>query len=343
MATLVTTITETLRYKGKLGQWSWVLHRVTGLGVVLFLILHVIDTSWAAFYPGQYAKAIGEYQSPLFTLGEFALVAAIIYHAMNGLRIVLFDFKPEWWHLQQKAAMIVLGASVVLLVPTFAIMFGHVLHYYDGNPDLVTISDIIQSQAQFLLGFVVIIAAALLLSLAYALITGETGTPARPNRRPSQFDAWMWRFMRLSGLLIVPLVFGHLAMVHLIQGVFDITTSGHSIVGTDAVNSSGKAVEFVGRRWDYLVAGVAIWRIYDGALLALVVVHGFNGLRYVVNDYAHDRVVRRALTLAIAFGAAALIILGFAALLAGVDETAYGIAKEGLESFSKVPTSPFGG
>ena len=207
MSTLVTTITETLRYKGKLGQWSWVLHRVSGLGVVLFLILHVIDTSWSAFYPSLYAKAIAEYQSPIFTIGEFALVAAVIYHAMNGLRIVIFDFRPEWWHLQQKAAMIVLGATVVLLIPTFGLMFGHVLEYYDTNPDFVTIGEIINTQAQFLLGFVVIIAAALLLSLAYALVTGETRNPAKPNRRPSQFDAWMWRFMRVSCLLIVQLVF----------------------------------------------------------------------------------------------------------------------------------------
>jgi len=46
MATLVTTISETLRYRGKIGQWSWVLHRIGGLGTLLFLIIHVIDTSW---------------------------------------------------------------------------------------------------------------------------------------------------------------------------------------------------------------------------------------------------------------------------------------------------------
>ena len=58
MTSLVTTVTGTLRYRGQLGQWSWVLHRVSGLGTVLFLILHVIDTSWAAFYPEKYEQAI---------------------------------------------------------------------------------------------------------------------------------------------------------------------------------------------------------------------------------------------------------------------------------------------
>lgn len=100
MTSLVTTITETLRYRGAIGQWSWVLHRVTGLGVVLFLTLHVVDTSWALFYPALYEDAIAAYQSPLFTIGEFALVACVVYHALNGLRIALFDARPSLWKYQ---------------------------------------------------------------------------------------------------------------------------------------------------------------------------------------------------------------------------------------------------
>jgi succinate dehydrogenase / fumarate reductase membrane anchor subunit len=137
--------------------------------------------------------------------------------------------------------------------------------------------------------------------------------------------------MRIYGVLNLPLVFGHLAMMHVIQGVFDITSQGVSVIGTEAVNNSGKAVEFVGERWDMLLAGVAIWRVYDALLLTLAVIHGFNGLRYVVNDFAHRPMVNRALNWAVVFGMVALIILGTAALLAGVDETAYEIASESLQ------------
>lgn len=331
MATLVTTITETLRYRGKLGQWSWVLHRVSGLGVVLFLVLHVIDTSWAAFYPNLYEKAISQYQSPLFTIGEFALVACVVYHAMNGLRIIFFDYRPQLWHLQQRAALVVLAATIILLIPAFVIMFSHVLHFYDTGRDagLPTLVEVLESQLEFLLGFIVIVAVALGLSFGYALVAGESGDQ-KTIHRPSQIDTWMWSFMRVSGTLIVPLVFGHLAMIHLIQGVFEINAADAAIVGTTASNTTGQAVEFVGERWDYLVAGVAVWRIYDGALLALVVIHGFNGLRYVVNDYAHNLIVNRALNWVILFGGAALIILGMAALIAGVDETAFRIAEENI-------------
>ncbi len=325
MATLVTTVTETLRYRGKLGQWAWVLHRLTGLGTVVFLILHVVDTSWAAFYPEQYEQAIREYQSPLFTIGEFILVACVVFHAFNGLRIIVLDYKPEWWHYQQRATWIVLTLTLVVLVPTFGLMLGHVIDFYsEDERDIASLNEIIETQSQFVIGFVVIIVAALVLSGLVGLIVRSDGGFKLPGR----FEAMLWSFMRLSGVLIVPLVFGHLAIMHVIQGVFDITGGGIDIIGTDMVNQSGTAAEFVGARWDMLVAGVAIWRVYDGLLLALVVMHGFNGLRYVINDYAHPPLVNRALNYAIVFGAVALIVLGVAALLVGVDETAYQIATE---------------
>ena len=325
MTTLVTTVTETLRYRGKLGQWSWVLHRLAGLGTLLFLILHVIDTSWAAFYPNDYAQAIREYQSPLFTIGEFILIACVVYHAFNGLRVILFDYKPEWWSYQQRAGNFVFLATIVVLAPTFGLMLGHVADFYGTKGrDIAGLSEILKTQAQFAIGFVVIMIVALVLSALYGLIVRSGGVFALPGR----FESSLWAFMRISGVLILPLVFGHLAMMHVLQGVFDITGGGIDVVGTDAVNQSGKAVEFVGQRWNMLLAGVAIWRVYDGILLALVVVHGFNGLRYVVNDYAHVPLVNRALNWAIVFGAVALVVLGIAALLAGVDATAYKIAQD---------------
>ncbi|GAB4408146.1 MAG: hypothetical protein Kow00106_01220 [Anaerolineae bacterium] len=333
MTTLVTTVTETLRYRGQVGQWSWVLHRVAGLGTVLFLILHVIDTSWAAFFPEEYEQVIRQYQSPLFTIGEFILVACVVYHAFNGLRIIALDYKPQWWAYQQRAATLVFAATIVVLIPTFVLMVGHVLDFYgDEGRDIAGLDEIVRTQAQFALGFVVVLLGALLLSALYGLIARSRGTFDLPGR----FEVSLWTFMRLSGVLILPLVFGHLAMMHVLQGVFDITGGGIEIVGTSAVNDSGKAVEFVGERWDMLVAGVAIWRLYDGLLLALVVLHGFNGLRYVVNDYAHSPLVNRALNYAIVFGAIALIAVGIAALLAGVDETAYEIATE-LTSWIALP------
>ncbi len=330
MTTLVTTVTETLRYRGKLGQWSWVLHRVAGLGTLLFLCLHVIDTSWAAFYPDQYEEAIRFYQSPIFTLGEFALVACVVYHAYNGLRIIVLDYRPQWWAYQARAATYVLLATFVTLAPTFALMFNHVLNFYDSGRDTAPLDEVIVGQAKFLIGLIVIVTAGLVLSALYGLITRSRSGFELPGR----MEATMWSFMRLSGVLILPLVFGHLAMMHVLQGVFDITGAGLNVVGTDIVNQTGTATGFVDARWSMLLAGVAIWRIYDALLLALVVVHGFNGLRAVVDDYAHHPIINRALNWAIVFGTIALIVLGAAALLYGVEGTAHKIASEAARSTS---------
>ncbi len=303
MATLVTTITETLRYRGKLGQWSWVLHRVAGLGTLLFLVIHVIDTSWVYFSPALYEEAISIYQTPLFTLGEFALVACVVYHAFNGLRITLFDFKPEWWEHQARAAQIVLLATAVVLVPAFALMGQHVVEFYRGRPFDLGLGTVITRVAlPFGGGMILALVAGAALSLGYGAVTGRRGLAGPQLRQRSRYDQLMWLYMRLSGVLILPLVFGHLAIMHVISGVFSINASG-----------TGLAANFVAARWAYL-----FWRLYDAALLALALIHGFHGLRYVVNDYAHHPGVRRGLNWALLVGCLALIYLGAAALIGGV-------------------------
>lgn len=330
MTTLVTTITETLRYRGNIGQWSWVLHRVTGLGVVFFLTIHVIDTSWAFFYPDLYVHAIAVYQTPLFTIGEFALVAAVVYHALNGLRIIIFDYRPKWWKHQSQAALLVVGLTIMLLLPVFVGMFGHVLAFYN-EPDRQTLGlvDVIVSQLPFVAGIGGAAILAVIASFAAGMFVKDQGKAGGGIKRGSGFERFWWSFMRVSGILIVPLVFGHLAMMHVIQGVFDITTQGYNVVGTDTVNMSGTAVEFVANRWNFLFAGIAVWRFYDFALLALVVAHGFNGLRYVLTDYLMDKpVFRRAAVYFCVMGASVLLILGGLALLNTIDSDAIRIAEE---------------
>jgi succinate dehydrogenase / fumarate reductase cytochrome b subunit len=327
VSSLVTTLTETLRYRGAIGQWSWVLHRLTGLGVVFFLVLHVIDTTWSVFYPGLYEKAIAAYQTPLFTIGEFGLVAAVVYHAYNGLRIAIFDYKPQWWKHQQKAALGVVGLTILTLIPTFILMFTHVLDYYETNPSMLTVGEVLTSQIPFLIGIAVAIVAAILYSGITGLFTRE---PAANKGQGSRVERFWWSYMRVSGLLIVPLVFGHLAMMHVIQGVFDLTTQGATVVGTGGmINDTGTATEFVAERWNYLLGGVAVWKLYDVGLLFLVTVHGFNGLRYVLTDYTMgNRLMRRAMVYLCVIGAVTLLVVGTAALLGSIDNEMIAMAVE---------------
>lgn len=328
MASLVMTLSETLRYRGSIGQWSWVLHRLTGLGVVLFLTLHVVDTSWAVFYPALYVEAIASYQSPLFTLGEFGLIFAVVYHAINGIRISITDYRPEWWKYQERAAWIVLGVTTLILVPTFAIMVGHVLDFYAEGPNVLALNRVIASQLPFIGGIAAAAVAAVIYSAIGGAIAGDSAE-RRERGRASRVERFWWSYMRISGLIIVPLVFGHLAMMHLIQGVFELTAAAHPIVGTPFTNVTGTAVEFVGSRWGLLLAGVFVWRIYDMLLLGLVTLHGFNGLRYVLTDYTMQYpFLKRAAIYFTVIGATVLLITGGAALVAGVQPTAIDIATE---------------
>jgi succinate dehydrogenase / fumarate reductase membrane anchor subunit len=87
-------------------------------------------------------------------------------------------------------------------------------------------------------------------------------SPAR-QRASSNTEFYSWIFMRISGILLVLLIFGHLIFMHLLEG------------GVNRVNFA-----FVAGRW----AG-PFWQTYDWAMLFLATIHGANGMRVVITDY----------------------------------------------------------
>lgn len=123
MSTLMLTLRESIRYRGRSGHWSWVAHRVSGLAILGFLVLHVWDTANAHFYPELYVWSIDLFKHPLFAIGEIGIMAAVLYHAFNGIRITLLDFKPEWWKYQQKSATAVWILFAVTFIPIGLYMF----------------------------------------------------------------------------------------------------------------------------------------------------------------------------------------------------------------------------
>jgi len=76
-------------YRGREGMWSWVAHRVTGFLIFFFLLVHVLDTALVRVSPEAYNAVIGTYKNPIMGLGEAGLVAAIVLHAFNGIRVML--------------------------------------------------------------------------------------------------------------------------------------------------------------------------------------------------------------------------------------------------------------
>lgn len=116
-SSLITTVREAIRYRGNWGQWSWIAHRISGLAVLLFLIIHVWDTANATFWPEAYAYTVEVFKWLPFSLGEIGLMAAVLYHAFNGIRITLLDFKPDWWLFQRQSAIAVWVLFAIVFVP----------------------------------------------------------------------------------------------------------------------------------------------------------------------------------------------------------------------------------
>jgi succinate dehydrogenase / fumarate reductase cytochrome b subunit len=82
-------------YRGREGQWSWVLHRVTGVGIILFLFAHVVDTAVVGWGPEAYNRVVAVYHNPAIQVLELVLVGMVIFHAFNGIRIMIVDFWPK--------------------------------------------------------------------------------------------------------------------------------------------------------------------------------------------------------------------------------------------------------
>jgi succinate dehydrogenase / fumarate reductase cytochrome b subunit len=118
-------LTGLARYRGREGQFSFLLHRLTGLGTLLFLAIHILDTSTVYFFPSLYSHAIELYRSTPMMIGEIFLVFSVIYHGVNGARIAIFDlFFPNLWNIetQRSTAIWTLAIAILLWLPAAFLM-----------------------------------------------------------------------------------------------------------------------------------------------------------------------------------------------------------------------------
>ncbi len=118
--------------------------------------------------------------------------------------------------------------------------------------------------------------------------TVEAPRSARTARRSTNWEKWGWIFMRASGVVLIVLIFGHL-FVNLVAG--------------DGVHAIDFA--FVAGKW-----AAPFWQWWDFAMLVLALIHGSNGMRTIVNDYANNPLLRRVLKGALLVSTIVLIVLG---------------------------------
>ncbi|MFF2052829.1 succinate dehydrogenase hydrophobic membrane anchor subunit [Leifsonia sp. NPDC058194] len=139
-------------------------------------------------------------------------------------------------------------------------------------------------------------------------------SPARPARKKGvNWEKWGWIYMRLSGLVLIVLIFGHL-LVNIVLG--------------DGV----KQIDFA------FVAGkyaTPFWQVWDLLMLWLAMIHGGNGMRTLVNDYAHNKTVNRILRWAILAAVVVMVVLGTLVIFT-FDPCPVGAAADQLPSFCPV-------
>jgi succinate dehydrogenase / fumarate reductase cytochrome b subunit len=90
------------------------LHRITGLGVLLFLCIHIVETFLLTLGPDLYNHTMELYNTPFFRVAEIGLLFAVLYHAVNGIRITIQDFWPPLWRYER--TLIWTSAAILFLV-----------------------------------------------------------------------------------------------------------------------------------------------------------------------------------------------------------------------------------
>jgi succinate dehydrogenase hydrophobic anchor subunit len=107
------------------GQWAFAFNRTAGAGILAFLLLHVLDVALFPFAPNLYDRTVAAYAMPYLLPMEAGLVAAVVYHALDGLRLVTLealDRRAAAAGAASLAALVVLTVSLSL--PAVAVLLG---------------------------------------------------------------------------------------------------------------------------------------------------------------------------------------------------------------------------
>jgi succinate dehydrogenase cytochrome b556 subunit len=114
-----------LIYRGDAGQYAWVLHRATGLGIIFFLLIHILDILLIGLGQEVYDHTVEFYGHIFIIPMEIALVGAVIYHALNGLRVTLIDFWTLGVRKQRQLYYAALIGAVLLTLPSVVVILQH--------------------------------------------------------------------------------------------------------------------------------------------------------------------------------------------------------------------------
>ena len=114
---------QTLLPLVNVGTVAWLLHRLSGVALAVYLIPHFFSVNTARGGPAALDSELAGFATPLFAAAEYVLVLTVAFHLLNGLRIIAIDFldlsrrqKLLFWLVMAGCAAVFLAAST-LFVP----------------------------------------------------------------------------------------------------------------------------------------------------------------------------------------------------------------------------------
>lgn len=110
------------RYRISWAELAWIGHRLSGIGVVLYLFIHIVETSMVTLGPDVYNATLGLFHNLPVRLGEILLMAALVYHSLNGLRVIALDFWPRLTLVYRELTYGVIAATIIAMIPLSLIM-----------------------------------------------------------------------------------------------------------------------------------------------------------------------------------------------------------------------------
>lgn len=301
MAALIQTASSVLRYRGGAGQWAWAIHRAAGLGVLAFLVLHIFDIFLASFGPQAFNDLLFLYKGWPARILETTLLFGLLYHALNGLRIILADFFPalasrkiarNFFYMQLLALLLIFAPA------GFVMMYSLPQDQFGSNVVLsLALPLALLALPAVIAGFFSVLPTASGVRLDADTSRGnyqdgfERIIASRQARTMNRAELNIWLFMRISGFMLVILALGHFFMMHFIYGVEKMDFN------------------FIITRWMDPQLGW-FWRVYDLGLLFFALLHGMFGLRYSIEDYIHHHGLKLIVTGLVVLVEIALLVMG---------------------------------
>ncbi len=290
------------RYNGGPTQWAWAIHRVAGLGVLLFLALHIVDIFVAALGPGAFNRLLFLYRGPVARALEIFLAFGLLYHGINGLRIIAADFFPSLARLRtaQRLFFFELVLFTVLFIPaSYYLVWELPRAPFYHNPALAA------AVTLAILSLPVIVILGGRLQVFSAVMSSDVSDSnneeafnkllqIKRSQPQSRLETRIWFFMRASGTLLIILATIHVIVLDFLIGVQNITYN------------------VIVERWNnpvYPWVGL-FWRLYDLALLAFAFTHGMLGANYAIRDYVHGRRAQRIVQWGMLVAWLILILMG---------------------------------